>query len=1657
MKYLSKLLSMLLVGAMLYSTGCTDYGADIDKLNEKVDELYETLQDGQIDPLKADLAQTKEDLAKAEAAIAALTTKHNEDIAALKAVDTQLDGKITAANDAILALEAALEQEVKDLEDQIAALNTAIEQAKQEAANANDALKQELLQEITDLETELVAAVSELQSKLEGDIKDLRDDMQKKIDDANAAIDEANDDIDKLELRADGLEKTDDELKAAIEELEKAISENKAKLTVLEGDLAKEKTAREEADALEAKARQEADAALKAELLNEIAIEKAAREAAIAALEEAIEALEAKLDAQVALLQDAIKALENKVDNELNILKHRDAEFEQLLAAAQAGIESLGKEIDAKYNELKADAASLKAELQTEINANKTAIAQNRADIDRAFATLSTLEGNLAALQSSMQTINQTLFALSSDYYNFKAEITGRVAALEASVANLESLYAQIVEDLIPALEQQIAVNEGLLEETIGNVATNAAELAEFKKAAAATYSLLEQADAALWQAIATLNQTVYENRSDIAALRTELLESLTNVRAEYAASFAAIDSELKNLATVQANQYNVLVASIEAVRELTANNAAAIAEEIKERQAADAAISKELADFKAAYDVKVAELEQAIAALESRVSALEKDLAAYKTEVANAIEKAVTRAIEEAYKKAEGYTDMKINSVMEYIDIELGKINNKIADVQKSINDVIDAYTEADRILAEEIIKGDDLLKEQINEIVRRAQSLVFVPKYVDGKGTINFAKAGETVVESRSQAEYQVYPAECANAIVSAFDPEKPILSFDNKYLTTRSGLLSFDVVAVEAGSQEGRILVTFEPRGLDAEFYASTTKEYALSLVLNDGTANISSPYTNFVRAKKAENIRMAIMFEGKAVSDNYTVYEFEYTDVENPRSVLENHYVKFTVGNKSYNGIAELNAAGYDVNLTSSIYTYRKWNTHLGLRPFAVEEDANGVLKVWVNEIKREYVYQPLEVGYEYVLGTLNAKAYATVYTVPVQATVAYEAIDINWTYADDIAVDAARYAAQNAVYSRNNLILGAQENNLPDDITLVTALTSTLTKPATVTLDGEEVAVDAEFVLDEENNVKINLSGFEWDKTYEVTAVYSVKDKNNQDSAIVTVKVPVNTHDRSRDIIEVKLAEEDWMLTRNFQYQSETAAESLETIYEQAKSYLPETTTAEEFLKNILVDNAFDFENKANGEAEEFTQLVIENDGTEVKSVYNVNDFAKIPEAVEYVYNITTWYGQEIVITKKLNTGLAPVEITLPTVTKAIAKNLEFFTDADSLAEIFTNVTRVKEGEFTATEYLAAIFTDNKFRPKRAQKDLANGVELANTKLVVDPKTGAIIKAAYSYTDFTEVAPLTVNYQTTYTTWYGQEITINKVVNFAFPAYDFKHNPHYVYGADNDFYSQVLPEYTWNNNNEADGLLMFDVAKVDLRSAFSVVEGENKLTAEKMAELGLVFNFVIEDKEHYGIAIDPATDQLSYYGGNPFVNVCGNLYIVNNNGTRYTVPTSFDEGGNYASYRVLKFNPIATAELDQSKSTTIKVDNAIKYHVHVLDYIKLYDYRVGGRQSYPLIQDGAWVIGNGVNGFADGVDVRADYIYRISEVWSNDTSHLDADIRPFITLNNGTLTFDNTQQLELTAPFKVPVTLEFQNCWMEKPDKVTVVFTFNPIK
>ena len=540
--------------------------------------------------------------------------------------------------------------------------------------------------------------------------------------------------------------------------------------------------------------------------------------------------------------------------------------------------------------------------------------------------------------------------------------------------------------------------------------------------------------------------------------------------------------------------------------------------------------------------------------------------------------------------------------------------------------------------------------------------------------------------------------------------------------------------------------------------------------------------------------------------------------------------------------------------------------------------------------------------------------------------PVQADINFNAVTANWTYYKDAAIDAAN----SGEYTRD-FEMTVANHTLPTGVTAAQILAN-IPKAIKVTINGVEVAVNAKFVLDSENNVHLEFSNFAWDKTYEVEAKYMIADQSDQIVAEATVKAIVNTVDRNREPIVINLGSYTANFKANIQLINNEINDSLDAVYE---------------------------------------TLVLGNE-----------------------------------------------------------KHYDISRDAWLEANFIAN--------YTCTNTIVADGV------KVAVADQSNSViKIGNN--------GKNAFTTFSYADFNFV-PAKVEYTKTITTWYGQAVVLNKVINFKFPVYNLKHNTMYVSGSNNSFYTQAQPKYTWMNNNKDEGLLKFDVV-VDLRTAFDIVDtGGSMLTADQLVALGLSSEFEIKGTHHEGIEIDQSSGQLLYRGNDSYVNIRGKIVITHNNGAKYAImPASFNTGGTYESYNVVKFNPVNTATV--TKNPTISVNSATAYNVHVLDYISLTDYRNSG-PGFSLINNGAWVVGNGTNGFAQGVDVCANDMYRITDTWTMDLSKVDASVRPYISLDNdnGILTFDNTQ-CGYKGVFSIPVTLTIENCWMAKPQQLTVKVTF----
>jgi len=484
-------------------------------------------------------------------------------------------------------------------------------------------------------------------------------------------------------------------------------------------------------------------------------------------------------------------------------------------------------------------------------------------------------------------------------------------------------------------------------------------------------------------------------------------------------------------------------------------------------------------------------------------------------------------------------------------------------------------------------------------------------------------------------------------------------------------------------------------------------------------------------------------------------------------------------------------------------------------------------------------------------------------------------------------------------------------------------------------------------------------------------------------------------------------------------------------------------------TADAYLKDIFVDNAYTVvantvaADGATPETKTNTKLAIDaTAGSTINSVYNIDDYATaIPAKIDYVLTVTTWYNQEITFKKTLNIGLTSVEITLAEETKDIAKDLQFTTAAESLAAIYEKVTNVdKTSIATADDYLKAIFVTNTLR---AKNETVNAATLADSKVAVEPTTGATATATYNYAEFT-ATPDQLAYVSKYTTWYGQEIVITKVVNIKknIDTYDFEYVPSWVFT--DPYESRVTPEYTYTNATKMNAS-SFSLKNIKLREAFLVKDSKgNILDDAALAALGITLEYAIEDTDVASSLLDKLSHVFEYKSKKDYIYVGGHLYLATGVGSEVIeLPTKFDKGGVYADYRIKGYNPIEdhiTATTTDAANNTllyIKLEEAKKYETNVWSLLSLKD-----KRGFELFENGAWVVGNDDNGFADKVKPCDPAIYNAEINFQVIDTDLPAELKSKVevTPETGILSFDYTNKFELTkavdVPVKVTVTHEY---------------------
>lgn len=1295
-------------------------------------------------------------------------------------------------------------------------------------------------------------------------------------------------------------------------------------------------------------------------------------------------------------------------------------------------------------------------------------------DIENLNNRVNLLESNkIEPLKTDLDAVKSALESAKTDLQGKIDANTTSIAELDAALEEAKAANTKTIEGILEAVEA--------LDGQIADLVDQDEQFAENILGLQAAFENLKadhDADKALFEA--TYNTLVEEFEAEKAKLEAEI-KALQDKDVELQALIDGIDERLSTTETnldKAIKDLNLLNEAYVALAGDFEQYQADIRAELDAHYAAFETYTAEALEKFSDLYAKHAEQEALIAANYDELSATDVDLqksidatnAAFE-EYKNAMVE-VVKGLEDKIAENKGAIEVNaqaINNLKEAID----GITSRLDEIESKLNALADYVYET-------ITADIKALQGDLSALKGRIQSLVFVPNHKDGKATINHAElqyevenaytgfipgwpwgpghnrpqepeveVKSTFVECQSVLQFQVSPAECALALKNADE-----LSFvlTGILAETRSAEEpTLDVVKVNlANDKKGIINVFVNARNLGEDFYKGA--EYGASLVLKNELVNIASNYVNLTPASKAQIITVEMAEPAK------TAYEIEW-DSQDHVLVLPDQKFLF-------------NIKGGDTkeeDITIEAMIEKGYNLEIKKETKVEPVKIVGGKNIFMNKTNTEnphydYVYVNLDnadekqaraavgsvekVTYNYNVAGAEFEATSTVEIVKISRTIEMRADNIVWNYHNDAASDAG-------ILPTERVAAPATIKSFPQDVTVkyddVVKLTPASVKVYAYGAERNDDPVLVENVVAKFGGTAlkptIDLKNFAWGETYKIEAVYDMPDLK------IVISARATTEDRDRKEIVIKLEDAEWMLTEDFVNESETKAES---FYEATYNALVASKVnhaynnafdKEKFMRDVFYTKDFTVDAVTANDVEmKSTKLEYLGD-YKFKSVYNVTDFNPVPEKVEYVYAITTWYGQVIKFTKTLNLGLKTVELELEEYKIPLAKDLVFETKPESVAAIYDMVGAVDKANIDAETYLTKFFGN-----LRAKTYLANGQEMKNTVMFVHDDFTAT--ARYSYEDFTET-PKEVVYTSTYTTWYGQKVIITKKISIDWYIYDFKAIPEFVY--EDGFYSIAKAHRVTDANNMLSGLEI----SLDLDTAFDVVTNEGERIAKAdLEKLGLStkFDFTTKPNDYEGIYIKG--NKLYYHGYDETVGVKGQLILTNKNGVETVLTTKFDDvDSEYNGYYVKQVNPVNKMV---AKPLTIKVPKHAKLFTYYLaNQLSLTDDR-GKELITPgeIVMDtdmaleyknAAWTIGDGKNGFAIDDTVKPAKAAEAAEIYGLEYTFFYCDTKnvPALMLEKevftfdtetGKLVFDNRNDIELTKPIELEVTVGIRHSW-----------------
>ena len=429
---------------------------------------------------------------------------------------------------------------------------------------------------------------------------------------------------------------------------------------------------------------------------------------------------------------------------------------------------------------------------------------------------ITTLQGKVSILEQSMSDVDVKIkaleYTLQTDFSQRLADIVSQLNAYKQEIQNKIDSFNSSIESLQSAdteLEKKISYLDGKIDMQ--------------KDWVMATFTTLTQYNG-LVADIATIRtniETINKNITDLEIRLNEKIE--TNI----ATAITGMQEEIGQKVTEITDAYTTAIGT--AKNEITTAYTSAISSAIDNCIATMKDwVNEKLANYYniAAIDAKVQLLQTAIAdgdknldeKLCNEITTVNKSIETAKSELTAAYENAIKTAIE----TNNGIIDNKIAQ-------EIATVNNRIdTEVQTLVTHIDDIET---RLFS---------LENSVTALLKRIQSVSFIPRYADGK-----VEMKRIVEEDNGFAEldFMISPKD---AVVEMEQLWKEVVSVKAVYTQTRAiDFVDLPILEFSADTTNGVITVKVDGKNLDRDFYFNG-KNASVALFISDGNNNMVSNY-------------------------------------------------------------------------------------------------------------------------------------------------------------------------------------------------------------------------------------------------------------------------------------------------------------------------------------------------------------------------------------------------------------------------------------------------------------------------------------------------------------------------------------------------------------------------------------------------------------------------------------------------------------------------------------------------------------------------------------------------------------------------------------------------------------------------------------------